>query len=154
MPDYRHVRSVTREQVAVGERLGLDLSQDTWAVARARILDAVGTAIGDQERYDEPTDNQIAWAESLGIDVTRHSYRVAFAMINDALWERENQLIREMNLKPGDRVARDREYEHEGQVHKWREGFVISSIGKDGRLYFRGVGCKSGWPSAFTKVED
>jgi hypothetical protein len=153
MADYQYVPRVTAEQLAVGTRLGLDLTQDTWAVAKARILDAVGTAIGDEERYDEPTQNQIAWAESLGIDVSPHSYRVAFAMIKDALSERENQLIRVMNLKPGDRVAREREVEYEGQIHKVRQEFVISSIRDDGLLYFKGGGGMSGWPSNFTKVE-
>ena len=121
MPEYRHVPTATPEQVALGERLGLDLSQDTWAVSRARILDQVGGAIGDEERYETPTEKQIAWAESLGIDLAGQSFRVAFAMIKDALWERENRLIRDMNLQPGDRVTREREVEIEGHIQKWRE---------------------------------
>jgi hypothetical protein len=152
MPEYQHVPSVTTEQLAVGERLGLDLSSDTWAVARATILDLVGAAIGDEERYDEPTQSQIAWARSLGIDVTGYSYRVAFAMIQDALSERENRLISEMSLRPGDRVVREREVE--GEIHRWRQEFVISSIRDDGLLYFKGGGGKCGWPSKFTKIED
>lgn len=154
MVDFQHVARVTAEQLAVGERLGVDLSQDTWAVARARILDVVGAAIGDQERYNEPTERQIAWAESLGIDLTGHSYRVAFATIQDALWERENRLISEMNLRPGDRVARERDVEYKGEIHTARQEFVISSIRDDGLLWFKGGGGMCGWPSSFTKVED
>ena len=153
MHKYRYVRRVSPEQLDVGDRLGLDLAQDTWAVARARILDVVGPAIGDQERYDEPTEKQIAWAKSLGIDVMGQSYRVAYALIQDALWERENQLIRDMRLRPGDTVARERELEIEGDIHHLREEFVISSISDDGRLYFRGTGAKSGWPSQLKKVD-
>ena len=154
MPEYRHVPAATPEQVALGEQLGLDLSRDTWAVARARILDVVGSAIGDEQRYSTPTERQTAWAESLGIDVGERSYRVAFAMIKDALWERENRLIKDMNLQAGDRVTREREYDHDGQIHKSRDEFVISSIRDDGLMHFKGTGCKSGWPSGFTKVED
>lgn len=154
MPDYRYVPTVTAEQLAVGQRLGLDLSSDTWAVARARILDLVGAAIGDEERYDKPTENQTAWAESLGIDLAGHSYRVAFAMIQDALWERENRLISEMNLRPGDKVAREGQVEHEGEIYTVRRVYVISSIREDGLLYFKGGGSMCGWPSNFTKVED
>lgn len=152
MREYRYVPGVSAEQLDVGERLGLDLSEDTWAVARARILDIVGPAIDDTERYHKPTAKQIAWAGSLGIDVTERSYRVAYAMIHDAVWERENRLIRQMGLSPGDTVAREREYEHDGVVHRWREEFVISSICEDGRLYFRGTGTRGGWPSQFSKV--
>jgi len=153
MPDYMYAAPVTAKQLEVGELLGLDLSQDTWAVARARILDLVGTAINREEPYDQPTAKQIAWARSLGIDVTEQSYRVAYAMIQDALWERENQLIRQMKLRPGDTVAREREYDHEGEIQKRREEFVVSSISENGRLYFKGTGSKSGWPSQFTKID-
>jgi hypothetical protein len=149
---YTYVPRVAPEQVDVGRRLGLDLSQDTWAVARARILDVVGPAIGDHERYRKPTEKQIAWAKSLGIDLTEESYRVAYAMIHDALWERENRLIEEMQLRPGDTVSRVRQLEWEGQIHEWTEERIISSIRDDGLLYFKGTGSRRGWPSKFTKV--
>ncbi len=154
MAHYQHVPHVSPEQLTVGNLLGLDLRQDTWSVARARILDVVGGAIGDEELHDGPTRNQIAWAGGLGIEVAGQSYRVAFAMVQDALWERENQIISDANLRPGDRVARERELEYDGQIHRYKEEFVISSIREDGLLYFKGTGCKCGWASKFTKVED
>jgi len=154
MPEYEYVPSVTAEQLVIGERLGLDLSQDTWAVARARILDAVGAAIGDVERYDTPTDRQVARARSLEIDVSGHSFRVAFAMIADALRERENRAIRRMNLRPGDRVGREHRFERDGQIQRWTEELVISSIRDDGLLYFKGGGGKRGWASNFRKIEN
>jgi len=105
----------------------------------------VGPAIGDVPPYDKPTDKQIAFAESLGIDVTAYSFRVAFAMIQDALLEREKRAVEGMNLKPGDKVARERQFKHNGQIYTRREEYIVSSIRDDGFVYFKGIGCKCGW---------
>jgi len=154
MGEYNYVPRVTEEQLVLGKRLGLDLSQDTKAVAAARILDVVGSAIGDVPRYDKPTDKQIAFAESLGIDVTKCSFRVAFAMIQDACLEQEKKAVERMSLKPGDKVLRERELERDGQVYTLKREYIVSSIRDDGFVYFKGIGCECGWASTLRKIED
>ena len=145
---------VTEQQLTVGKRVGLDLSQDSQAVAAARILDVVGPAIGDVRRHEKPTDRQIAFAESLGIDASGYSFRVAFAMIQDALLEQEKRAVDAMDLKPGDKVIRERQLKRNGQVYTLRKEYIVSSISDDGFVYFKGTGCECGWASTLGKIED
>jgi hypothetical protein len=115
-------------QIGVAKQLGLKVEQDSWALAKARILDAVGEAIGEPTRPLSPEQKTLA--ADLRIDESQDSYRVAFARIGDALVAENIRVIQDWALGPGMKVRlRDDQF---GQV------FEISSVSPNGRVHLKG----------------
>ena len=145
------VDSASSQQIEIGRKLGLDLSKDTWNVARARILDIVGPAIGDIPKYSKPTAKQIRYAKALGIDISNDTFRVGSGKIDDVLLQHNLEALERLQLKPGDEVVRTRTVEINGETHTWEEIFVVSSIKPDGLVYFKGGGGKCAFASQLRK---
>jgi hypothetical protein len=136
----------TPEQKTVAGKLGINVAGDTFAVAAARILDVVGSAIGDERRYDTPTDKQIRFARELGADISHDSFRVGSAKLDDALALLDMRQIAELKLGPGVKV----------RLRSRPDGpdRIISSI-QDGRLvFFRGGGGAKAWARNCVRVDE
>lgn len=117
----------TIEQLKVGVSLGIDVTQDTKEVAAARIYDQVAKAIG----HDGPnpaTARQREYASSLGLNVSEDTTRVATVKISEVLFARNQQALRDLDLKPGDRVMRVSRFQQNGEWYTFEREFVISSI--------------------------
>jgi len=133
---YQYIRPSSQEQINTRSKLGLDVSRDSWNVARTKFLDFIGDAIGDLVKYTNPTKKQIG--KELGIDVSKNSFRVAVARIKDALTEKNLRAIEELQLVPGDQVILTHWFNFNGVSEKLKEKFIVSSIRKDGLVYSKG----------------
>ncbi|MCX8098889.1 MAG: hypothetical protein N3F11_07805 [Casimicrobiaceae bacterium] len=140
----------SKEQLLIAEVLGVSIAEDTYNVAAARLFDAVASAVGAKSARPS-SDRQRAFADSIGLNVSRDSMRVASAKIRDALLAKNQRAIAEMNLQPGDKVVRldQREFDGEGALKK---EFVVSSIGSNGRVFFKGSNCQGEWPTKLRKI--
>jgi hypothetical protein len=143
---YLSLPRATPKQREIADKLGITVSGDTFAVAAARILDVVGRAVGDECRYDTPTDKQVRFAGQLGIDISHDSFRVGSAKLDDELALLDMRQIAVQELGPGVKVRL-----------KSRPGLpsrVISSI-QNGRLvFFRGGGGAKAWARNCVRVDE
>ncbi len=134
----------TQFQIQIAEKLDVDVSLFTQSVASAAILDVIGPAISEDARKDS-TDKQIAFAASLDIDVSKDSLRVASARISDILISRNLEKIKLLKLEPGTLVAMD--YKSPQGDDPFTRFFIISSINKEGLVYFKGGNGQCSWAS-------
>lgn len=139
------------EQQKLAKSLGINIARDKESIAAARLMDGVAEAIG--LRPPEPsTENQQNFAASLGKDVTRESKRVTSAIIDDLLFERNQARLKELQIKPGDRVIRTDRFDYAGVIRELEREFVVSSIHPSGRIYFKGGNGQGAWPTQVRKV--
>ena len=130
-------RPSTTKQKEVATKLGLDVSRASERVAAARIRDELAEVILERTHIPTPTKPQIEFAQSLGLDVAHDSFRVAFAKIQDCLEDENDRAIREMDLRPGVEVELAYEMDMGGKMKTFRDRFIISSIHRSGRVYFK-----------------
>ena len=139
-------------QKRIAALLGIDISRDTQGVAAAKIKDIVTPAISVDTKVYPATPRQLALADSLEIDVSQDSFNVAFAKIADRLSEQNKELLDELRLKSGDKVVKCQRVEIEGRIEELSNEYTVSSIGRDGRIYFKGGNGQGAWPNKVTKV--
>jgi hypothetical protein len=147
----RHPRP-TEFQVEVAAAIGVDISGDSRDVAAARLRDYLSPAFGAERDVRPATQRQIEFARDLGYDVYGDSVSIASAKIAQHLFALNQQALRRLKLKPGDRVRRIGDVEVNGERHAYSEEFIVSSIQPDGRVFFKGIGCRGGWPTQLGKV--
>ncbi|GAG23941.1 unnamed protein product [marine sediment metagenome] len=142
----------TKLQRHIAEALSVDISADSEAVASARIRQYVAPAIGEKA-YDEPaTEKQIDFAGKLGLDVKEDTKGIASAKISEELHTRNLAALQQLNLKPGDRVRQKHSGEINGEDYEFYTEHIVSSITEYGRVFFKGIGCKSAWPTQIEKI--
>lgn len=139
----------TKYQEYIASLLGIDVSGDTQSVAAARIQDFLSPAVEVNIEIRPVTSRQIQLAKSLGVDVSEDSFNVAFAKIGDKFAERNKELLDELQLMPGDWVVKQKE----DVLDIASRTFMISSIGRNGRIYFKGGNGWGAWPHEIKKVE-
>ena len=152
MPRQR--QKPTEQQRSLAAFLEIDISEDSQEVAAARIREAVEPAINPSKGYRSPTQNQIDLAHQLGLDISGDSFWVCFAKINEHLRDLHQKAHERLQLKPGDWVKQTQTFDHEGIKHTTEKKYQVSSIGNDGKVYFRKGGGFSAWPSQLEKIED
>ena len=81
----------------------------------------------------QPTKKQIELAESLGIIAKGKSFRVLTAEITDKIELNSFKYIEQMHLKP------ELEVKYIGNRIDFPRDLTISSIGKNGFIYFKGT---------------
>lgn len=115
-------------QIEFGLLLGLNFSGITVRVASAVLREAI-----DKNFYGEElkmaSEKQIALGEKFDFDFSRLTTQVASAYIKDILEALNYKSIEEQNIKPGDYV-----------INKYdilKEEHIVSSINKEGYLYFK-----------------
>lgn len=138
-------------QISLARLLKISIAADTTDIAAARLLDAVASAVG-HELPEPSSDKQRAFAVALGREVTGDSRRVASAKIGETLFERNQEAIAQLQLKPGDRVVRMQQFEFEGELRTLEQEFVVSSIQTNGRVFFKGGNGQGGWPTQLRKA--
>jgi hypothetical protein len=130
MPNY----TPSDFQQEIAALLGVDVSGDSYDVATARSAE------------------QRKFARSLKLNVAKDSMRVASAKISDALLAANKKALDKLKLNKGDKVIFIENYEAESGVYKRMSEHVVSSIGSNGRVYFKGIGCQGAWPTQLKKV--
>ena len=139
------------DQFRLASLLGVDISDDSYDVAAARLLDAVATSVGFEDSTAS-SDRQVEFAASLGLDVSSDTKRVASAKISCSLHRRNVEQAAQLNLKPGDRVIRIDKVEIDGVWQAIEQEFVVSSVQANGRIFFKGGNGQGAWPSQVRKV--
>ena len=146
------VNKPSKYQRDIAKLLGVNISKDSWRVAAAKIHDIVDAAINSRIRNNSPTEAQIELAEEIGIDVSKDSYRVCFAKIADKLDELNEEALERMQLKPGDKVVFTQHLSiDEAPLPDLAQ--TVSSIGRNGKVYFKGTNNGQAWPAQLTKLE-
>jgi hypothetical protein len=148
-----NLTSSSQAQKKLASVFDIDITNDTFDVAAARLLDEVATAIG-HEPAEPSSDRQRAFAASLDQDVTENTKRVASARIGEALFVRNQEAISNLDLKPGDQVIRLTQFEYDGELRSLEQIFVISSIQSNGRVFFKGGNGQGAWPTQLRKLEN
>ncbi|WP_156117293.1 hypothetical protein [Xanthomonas sacchari] len=147
MPEY----IVSDFQQEVAALLGLDVSNDSYDVAAAKIMDRVAIAV--KHFPPKPSSaEQRKFAKSLKLAVAKDSMRVASAKISDALADKNAKALARLNLKKGDKVIYIEKYDFGDGLQTNTSEHIVSSIGSNGRVYFKGIGCQGAWPSQLKKV--
>ena len=145
--------SPTDTQIKIAKTLGIDISSDSRDVAAARIREVVEPAINPNSTYRTATQKQIEFAASLGLDVSSDSFWVCSAKIDDRLRELNQAALESLKLKPGDRVIVTKKIQVNELLHEYQEEYIVSSIGKNLRVYFKGGGGRGAWPGQIEKVK-
>lgn len=149
---HQYIKPSSQKQTNIGSKLGLDVARDSWNIARAKLLDFVGDAIGDSAKYTNPTKKQIEFGKQLGIDLSKNSFRVAVARIKDTLTEKNLRVIEESQLVPGDQVVLSRSFNLSGISKELEQKLTVSSIRKDGLVYFKGGNGRCAWAGKLRKI--
>lgn len=142
----------TEFQVMIAAAVGVDIARDSRDVAAARLRDYLAPAFAEDREVRPASSEQIEYARSLGFDVSGDLMHIAYARIAQHLSALNQEALRRLNLKPGDRITRSCYLVGNGEGQPYSEEFIVSSIRPDGRVFFKGIGCKSGWPSQLKKV--
>lgn len=131
----------TQAQRELADTLGIKVTdEDTFAVVASHILERIGNEIGSPP--SEVSEKQLAKAQELGIDVSSCSSSwSAYIKINEAIRRSNLDAVRRMGLKPGDEV-----------LTSGGQQYVVSSVGEDGRVYFKGGRGKQSPASQLTKL--
>jgi hypothetical protein len=144
--------STTEAQRKIADLLKVNISKDSRAVAAARIRSVVDFAINPNAKFRPVTQRQLKFAKSLGLDVSNDTFWVCIAKIGDRLGELNRQALDRLQLKPGDRVIKSSVVNLNGTQHKIKQEFTVSSIGKNGRVYFKGGAGASAWATQIKKT--
>ncbi len=134
--DLAHIRRVTADQVAFGNKLGLDLEGCTISVAAARIRLAVKKGFCGSSDDRRPTQKQIEFASRYGYDIRELEREVADAVVDDLMTELNLQAVDSEGLAPGVQVF---------NVHDPKRAEVVSSIRADGTVYLKGGQGRKAW---------
>src|SRR5438105_6247331 len=134
-------------QMEIAAAVGVDISKDSRDVTAARLRDYLALAFGEERKIRPATPSQTEFARDLGFDVSDDSMSVALAKIAQHLSALNERALWRLKLKPGDRVRRISNFEVNGKKQSYSEEFVVSSIQPDGRAFFKGTGCRNGWPT-------
>lgn len=141
-------------QKEIAKALGVSLRGASVESAASRIRARVAAAINPDIHPRPPTEKQIKFARDLGVYTDGDTFEMCRTKIQDELTRRNELALRRLRLKPGDVVEYVRTFVYEGETSVLRSLHVVSSIGKDLRVYFKNpAGESGGWPSQLTKVK-
>lgn len=86
------------------------------------------------------------------IELSKSSFRVAVARIKDVLTEKNLRIIEELEVVPGDQVVLSRSFNLYGISKKLKQKFIVSSIRKDGLVYFKDGNGRCAWAGKLRKI--
>ena len=144
MPTNLRVAMVIPQQVEVGRKLGLDLTEKTVRVASAMIGDYLMVNFWGATEQTSPSDRQCELAEEFGYDIRSMSRSVGSAVIDDIMDHLNKEAIDVEGLAPGVEVRfRNRD---DGRVR------IVSSVSPDGTVFFKGGNGQKAWARSLQRV--
>jgi hypothetical protein len=137
------VEMVNNNQIKFCKKLGLNVSGLSIGVAKA-IMDDYIDKYFYQYELKTLTTKQIKYAHDLGFDISKMTKRQGEAFLDDILFQKNHETIQKEKLKPGVKVKKINE--------KFDRIETISSIAKDGTVYFKGGNGKKAWAGNLQRV--
>jgi hypothetical protein len=138
------VEKTSQEQVLFGKKLGLDLTGCSVGVALAKIEDVIDLEFWKIE-LKTLTEKQINFGRNLGFDISEMPKRQGEAFLYDILHQMNCEAIENEQLKSGVKVR--------NIFDKYNNIKIISSISKNGTVYFKGGNGKRAWARNLKNVE-
>ena len=132
------VEKATEFQKEIAKKLGVEIKPDSFLVTAAILYDYIAEAI-DEYWPEEATFNQIEFGESIDLDLSDDTIRTAKAKIKDELFRINRKAIDKYGVKEGSII----QFKNGDQIIE-RE---ISTLKKNGRIYFKGKNMKSFYAS-------
>jgi len=141
---YNRLSRTNDRQIEFGRLLGLNLTGLTERVAFAMISENI-----DMNFKGLPlkmaTSKQIELGERFGFDFNKLTVGVASAYIRDIMEALNYKSIDEQNIKSGDHVINKHD--------KYHREYIVSSIGKEGYIYFKKINNTKAGGSARTLIK-
>ena len=144
----------TPAQRELAELIGYALDVATPASVAAAEIEAVLSPRIHGHEQPGATESQLKYLEVLaGVPATNMPRPVASAWITHYLGGRTARALRELRLEAGMQVVEHRDWVDEatGEIHSFENRRVVSSIGLNGLVYFRGGGGGCAWPSSLRR---
>lgn len=146
-------------QIALARLVGMPLTgQEPRVVVAAALEDHLAPAIRGTEARP-PSEKQLMFLASLCADahfseLESLTFRSASAWIDYFLGLKTLAALRNLRLARGDTVEHRRPFRHPTTGEEVLSVYVfeVSSIRKDGLVFFRGGNGKCGWPSALSLI--
>jgi len=86
--------------------------------------------------------------------VRKDTKEIASAKISEELHVRNLKALERWNLKPGDYVKQKHSGKVNGEDCEFYTEHIVSSINEYGRVFFKGSGCKSAWPTQIERITE
>jgi hypothetical protein len=150
-------RGATDQQRKLASTIGLELVGTEPRRVAAVMLEEHLRPLMWGEQSEPATDRQRAFLVELGsheADDALLARPVASAWIGHYLAVRTAGCLRHLALVRGDAVIKRTLWKHpvDGRLCETLDYAVVSSIGADGVVHFRGGNGKRGWPSSLTRA--
>jgi len=146
-------KTITSFQSEIAKKLKINIKNHTRNLASAKIHDFVHKAIYPGSEIKKATKKQIKLGEKINLNLENDSMRVASAKIKDKLNNINKNAIKKLNLSPGDKVIKKSKLSINGKEIERTKEYIVSSIGKNNRVYFKGGNGRGAWPTEVEKVE-
>ena len=131
--------SATRKQIEIAKKLGIDVSADSSIIAAAKIKTEVYEATNPDAEPKKASEEHLDFLKALNIETECSDLIIVSALIAEELQRRNVEAITKLDLKTGDTVVSE-QYGRE-------QADVISSIGANHRIWFKGGRGRGCWPS-------
>jgi hypothetical protein len=146
----------SRAQRDLASGLGISLDEDQPRDVATAILEDHLAPILHSQQPAPATPNQRAFLARLGSNRASEpslTKNVASAWIGHLLGLRTIDALTTLALNHGDVVLKRGTWTDQatGSVETWEETYVVSSIGEDGLVYFKGGNGKCAWPSSLAR---
>lgn len=137
------MEKASKFQIEIAKKLNIDVSMESSIVASAKLKSAIFEAIYPNKQKREATQKQLRFLKSLGVESESTDFLIVSALIDEELQKRNIAAIEKHNFKPGDSIL---------TVQYGQEKIdVISSIGSNHRIWFKGGKGRGCWPSQVIK---
>lgn len=128
--------AVSDLQLKLAETVGIDVSNDDFRIAAARLYEAVWPAVEIHESPQAPSEKQLAFAKDVGLNIDGCDRAGASQQIAARLSLLNEVALRALDLKPGDQVVLKGTPE---------ETHAVSCVGRNRKIYLRGWAGQSVW---------
>ncbi|MBW7877429.1 MAG: hypothetical protein H3C47_15740 [Candidatus Cloacimonetes bacterium] len=145
MKPLPHVKLANEEQRLLCAKLGIAVENVSIGVAYAHIQETIDRLFWTTPN-EMPTPKQVALAAQFGYDISGVSRHIGNAVIWDLMYELNMEMIERECLAPGVKVKNI--HDPLGWTH------TISSIRKDGTVFFKGGNGRRAWARSLRRVEN
>lgn len=140
-----NIEKASSEQVDFCKKLGIDVKGNTVGMAAAKLEELIQKCFWGIEQMETPTEKQIDLAKKFGIDISHMSRIVGNAVIDNIMAQLNYNAIKEQKLIPGLPVKKRND--------PLNREFIISTIGPNGTVYFKGGNGQRAWARSLINNE-